>query len=508
MRHVARRLALATLLMSTAARVAPAQIVAVLPDSATPKLIMLAHAPALLTMPVRDTVMDRRPPSGEPHWMLPAYEILGFLAINNVAARIMYPNETEDGIKVYSSTFKSTWNHIAVQRWVYDIDPFNTNQFQHPYQGASMYGFARSSGHSFWSSMVYANLGEFAWKMAGETDPPSINDIITTGQAGSMLGEALYRMADLIMRDSGSTGPNFLHQAGALVVSSGINRRILGNRFRAHLPDSLPAMFWQLRFGATMDALAKDFTTPTSLFLHRDAELDFHIAYGLPGRVGYTYTRPFDYFDFQGSVLPSTFSNFIENIMVRGLLAGQKTEDSANEHGIWGLYGSFDYISPYLFRVSSTALSLGTTREYKLGDEIALQGSLLGGAGWGAAGTTTVIPSTPTNAAIRDYHFGVTPQALLAARLIFGERAMLDMTSRYYYVSGVGSDDSRGIERIFRANFGATFRVKGGNALGVTYVMSLRNASYGTLPAKDMREATINLTYTILGNRHFGSNSF
>jgi hypothetical protein len=526
MRHFARRFIVASLLTSAAARLMQGQVATALSDSTTPKPIMLAPAPALLmlapaptllrfapvpappAMPRRDSIPDATVQSGEPHWALPGLEILGFLAINNIGARIMFPNEVEDGVKVYSSTFKSTWNHITVQRWVYDIDPFNTNQFQHPYQGASMFGFARSTGHSFWTSQIYANVGEFVWKMAGETDPPSINDMVTTAQAGSLLGEALYRMADLIIRDSGSTGPNFLHQAGALLISSGINRRILGNRFRAHLPDSLPAMLWQLRFGATMDALAKDVSTPTSLFLHRDMEVDFHMAYGLPGRPGYRYTRPFDYFDFQASVLPSTFSNFIENIMVRGLLAGQKTADRPNEHGVWGMYGSFDYISPYLFRVSSTALSLGTTREYKLGDEIALQGSLLGGIGWGAAGTTTIIPSTPTNAAIRDYHFGVTPQALLSTRLILGERAMFDLTSRYYYVSGVGSDDSRGIERIFRANFGATFRVKGGNALGITYVLSLRNATYGTMAPKDMREATINLTYTILGNRHFGSTSF
>ena len=38
--------------------------------------------------------------------------------------------------------------------------------------------------------------------MAGETDPPSINDMITTGQAGSLLGEALYRMADLVLKDN------------------------------------------------------------------------------------------------------------------------------------------------------------------------------------------------------------------------------------------------------------------------------------------------------------------
>ena len=162
-------------------------------------------------------------------------------------------------------------------------------------------------------------------------------------------------MANLIIRDSGSTGPSRGREFGAGLLAGGLNRRILGNRFRANLPDSTPMMFWQLRFGATLDALAKDVSTPTSLFLRRDATIDFTISYGLPGRAGYTYTRPLDYFDFQGSFLPSTFSNFVENIMVRGLLVGGKTKDTENQRGIWGLYGSYDYISPYLFRVSSTA---------------------------------------------------------------------------------------------------------------------------------------------------------
>jgi len=497
MRHIARRLIVIALFAGSTAGGASAQVAGSTADSAT----------ASRTAPSPDTLSAARTSGGEPHNLLPATEILGFLALNNIGARIMFPNETQDGIKVYSSTFKSTWDHLRTQHWVYDIDPFNTNQFQHPYQGASMYGLARSSGHSFWTSLIYSNVGSFVWKMAGETDPPSINDIITTGQAGSMLGEALYRMADLIVRDSGDTGLNALHEVGEALVSpsSSLNRHILGNRYRAHLPDSLPAIFWQLRFGATLDALAKDVSTPTSLFLRRDATVDFAIAYGLPGRAGYTYTRPFDYFDFQSSLLPSTFSNFIENIMVRGLLAGQKTKDSDNSRGIWGLYGSYDYISPYLFRVSSTALSLGTTRQYDISPEVALQGSFLLGAGYGAAGSTTVMASTPINAAIRDYHFGVTPQALLALRLLLGDRAMLDMTARDYYVSGVGSDDSRGSEKIFRGNVGATFRIHGGNAVGFQYVLSTRSAEYGTMPDKKMQEGTITIVYTILGSERFGA---
>jgi len=448
--------------------------------------------------------------SGEPRFLLTAGEVLGVLTINSIASRIMFPNDMEDGKKVYSATFQSTWDHLKTEHWVYDIDPFNTNQFQHPYQGATMYGVARATGHSFWTSLVYANIGEFVWKMAGETDPPSINDMITTGQAGSMFGEALYRMTDLIVRDSGDTGMNFLHELGVALVtpSSSLNRHILGNKFRAHLPDSLPAIFWQLKFGATVEALTRVVSTTTTPSSQANGTLDFHLAYGLPGRAGYTYTRPFDYFDFQSTVVPSSFSNFIENIMIRGLLAGQKTEDTHSQRGLWGLYGSYDYISPRLFRVSNTALSLGTTRQYNMGGNVALQGTFLAGAGFGAAGTTTVIPSTPTAAAIRDYHFGLTPQGTLALRLIVGESAMLDMTSRYYYVSGLGSDDSRGLERIFRGNVGATFRVFGGNAIGLQYVLSTRSAQYGTLPTQDMKEGTITLVYTILGNRHFGSTNW
>jgi hypothetical protein len=82
---------------------------------------------------------------------------------------------------------------------------------------------------------------------------------------------------------------------------------------------------------------------------------------------------------------------------------------------------------------------------------------------------------------------------------------MLDMTARDYYVSGVGSDDSRGSEKIFRGNVGATFRIRGGNAIGFQYVLSTRSAEYGTMPDKKMQEGTVTIVYTILGNERFGA---
>jgi hypothetical protein len=435
--------------------------------------------------------------------LLPALEIGGFLALLSAYDRVAYANQVQDGKKVYSSTFSSTWAHLRQQTWVHDQDPFNVNQFAHPYQGATMFALARSSDHGFWTSLIYSNIGSFVWKMAGETDPPSINDMITTGQAGSLLGEALYRMADLVLKNSGGPRPSPFHEYAAAFISppGGVNRRVFGDRFKAELPDKAPATIWQVRIGATLDALSHDYSAPATLLRH-DATAEFAMSYGLPGQPGYDYTRPLDYFDFQFSVL-SNAKNPIENVMIRGLLVGRETKGSANSRGIWGLYGTYDYISPYLFRVSSTAVSLGTTQQYWIAPGLALQGSALGGVGYGAAGSTTVIPSTPTNAAIRDYHFGVTPQALLALRLIAGDRAMFDMAAREYYVSGVGSDDVHGSETIFRGNFGVTLRIHGGQSLGAQYVASTRDARYGKQPDNRLSEGTVTIGYSLLGANRF-----
>ena len=442
--------------------------------------------------------------SGTSSNILPTVEITGFLTLLSAYDRVAYADMMQDGKKVYSSTFKSTWDHIREQHWVHDQDPFNVNQFAHPYQGAMMYGFARSTGHGFWTSLAHANVGSFLWKMAGETDPPSINDMITTGQAGSLLGEALYRMAYLVVTDKVTSSKKVnAYAAAAISPPAGFNRLVFGNRFDAGLSDKAPSTIWMIRLGATLDALSKDYSSPAAL-LRRDATAEFAMSYGLPGQPGYTYTRPLDYFDFQFSALSSA-KNPVENVMIRGLLFGAKTSEGVTSRGIWGLYGSYDYISPYLFRVSSTALSLGTTRQYWVAPKLALQGSLLGGVGYGAAGSTIVIPSTPTNAAIRDYHFGVTPQALLALRLISGQRVMFDATGREYYVSGVGSDDKRGAEKIFRGNAGVTVRVIGNHALGAQFVASTRDARYGALPDKRLREGTVTITYSFLGPNRFNA---
>ncbi len=71
----------------------------------------------------------------------------------------------------------------------------------------------------------------------------------------------------------------------------------------------------------------------------------------------------------------------------------------------------------------------------------------------------------------------VTPQGLLTLRLIFGDRAMLDLTGHEFYVSSMGATES-GTENIVRLNAGLTVRLFDRHALGVRYIISNRDLNY------------------------------
>jgi hypothetical protein len=219
------------------------------------------------------------------------------------------------------------------------------------------------------------------------------------------------------------------------------------------------------------------------------------MAYGLPGKPGYAYTHPFDYFHFQ---FTAATANTFENIMSRGLLIGTDYGRGDTYRGIWGLYGSYDYIAPQIFRVSTAALSLGTTGQWWLSQAVALQGSVLGGVGYGAAGTIR-------GSGERDYHYGVTPQGLLALRLMFGDVANFDLTGRQYYVSSIGSTEDQGAESIVRGDAAFTVRIYHQHAVAIKYVASYRDAYYPGMVDRHQTVGTVSLAYTFLSDTKFGA---
>ena len=166
--------------------------------------------------------------------------------------------------------------------------------------------------------------------------------------------------------------------------------------------------------------------------------------------------------------------------------------------GCGGSIGSYDFIAPQLFRVSSTALSLGTTAQWWLSPGVALQGSASGGAGYAAVGTNR----GPREG---DYQYGVAPQALVALRVIAGDHAAFDLTGREYYVSDVGAATAGARDNIARADAALTLRLYRQNAIALKYVWSRRDARYPDLADRKQVRGTLGIFYSFLGSDRFGA---
>jgi hypothetical protein len=385
-------------------------------------------------------------------YILPAVEIVAMDAGVNLAARqVMGPEH-------YKVTPASIRRNLRGP-WVVDDDPFEINQFLHPYQGAMYHGIARSNGLGYWPSVAYTFAGSALWEIAGENTPPARNDQIASGVAGSFLGEPLFRITRLVGAPAGS---------------------------RAN--DAVPFSDIRVQFGAT--AVAHGSSQP---------RLSLSMDYGYPGNVSYRHERPFDYFRIESSVS----SEGMEQLSTRGLMAGADY-GAGRLSGIWGLYGSYDYFAPDDFHFSSTAISFGTTLQASISKSLVVQSSGLVGAGYAAASAFMQSPQT-ASAGTRDYHYGVAPQALANLRVIAGRRAALDVTAREYVISTVGGFGTGQRDLIFVGDTSLAVRFYRRHALSFTYQLAQRTSDLFAVPDHTQARSTVGLFYTFLGSGGFGA---
>ena len=426
------------------------------------------------------------PPYGaRKSYAIPLAEMFGFAFLLNQV------NRHTDGTDFDSNL--STIRRNLHSSWVVDRDPFEVNQLGHPYQGSMYHAFARSAGLNYWESLGYTFAGSALWEIAGENSLPSRNDQINTGIGGSFLGEILFRLANLTL--SHDSLPPFWREtaAGLISPSTAFNRLAFGDRFKGLFPANDPVYFSRLQigYGGTVQSNAGASATDLQ---RNEALVNYAIDYGLPGKRGYTYGRPFDYFNLEAT---ASSANGAENLLTRGLLLGRDYEAGDGYRGVWGLYGIYDYIAPQTFRVSSTAAALGTTAQWRPADAFAVQGTALIGAGYTAVGTTH---STAEN----DYHYGVSPQGLLALRFIFGDRAAVDLTAREYFVSDVAAPSRGGHDNIVRLDASFTVRLHERHGLSLRYLLNQRDAFYPDVGDSSQTRGTIGLFYTYLGHDRFG----
>ena len=431
--------------------------------------------------------------SSEKSYILPAFEIIGFQLLLNLYNR-NYDSSKED----YDTDLQTIDDNLH-HGWGFDRDSFDINQLGHPYQGSIYYALARSAGLNFWESFGYTTVASAVWEVAGETTPPSLNDQITTSIGGSFLGEALFRTAETF-RKSSREDDNAVPETTATIVSpaSDFNRLAFDKKVTPDLDEQRTAVFKELQLGATTNNYALD-TIESKSGDNTFGAANFAIDYGLPGKAGYEYEHPFDYFNLDFGMVTSG-SDPVDHLLINGLLYGTKYSPSESARGIFGIYGSYNYLAPELFRVASTAFSLGTTGQVWLADRVALQGSLLGGIGFGAGGTDN---ATETG---NDFHYGAVPQGILSLKLIMGNLAMLNISAQDFLVTGPSSDPSGdGNENIGRFQLALTTRVFGPHAVSVKYGQSHRDANFSEAPDQSQRVETIGVFYTYLFGGRLGA---
>lgn len=446
--------------------------------------ILLAGAAALSPAAAQD------PAAAPDHDLLiPAVEILAFDFLLNRW------NHHFSGSDDYDVSWGSIRRNLR-GAWVTDNDPFSVNQFAHPYQGSLYHGAARSTGLGYWSAVGYTFVGSLGWEIAGEQTPPARNDQVASGIAGSFLGEPLFRMARLVLNRRGAgDGPDAWRTWAAAAISPpvGLNRSLFGSRFDAAFDDHDPVYHSRLRIGA--DRVAQSEIGGTTRVRRHDASVDFALDYGLPGQPGYTYNRPFDYFAFR---FVGATGQGVRTLSTQGLLMGTDYALGDSYRGVWGVYGHYDYFAPQLFNLSATGLSLGTTAQWWLTQQLALQGTALAGLGYAAASTQRRLPDD------RDYHYGMAPQASLALRLIAGSRLSLDASAQKFYMGHI-ANRTAGRDDLERLDAALTWRVSGRHAVGVQAVRWHRAASYPVAGDRPQTLTTAGVYYTLLGLDTFGT---
>jgi hypothetical protein len=446
------------------------------PDARIQQPSAVPHAPS-----VRVT---RAP---KPNFLLPAVEIVGMDALINAAGR-----RGPEGA-AYLITDASI-RHNLRGRWIVDNDPFAVNQMMHPYQGAMYHTIARSAGLNYWQALGYTFAGSAMWEIAGETTRPALNDQLASGIAGTFLGEALFRMANLLVdrsHDHVSAGRGLLVALAS--PPTAFNRVMFGHRFDGVMETNDP--LYDLRIGIGARGTTQHAAGPSLDLAGQQSIADLMVEYGLPGKPGYTYRRPFDYFRLD---IRAASGTALERLTTHGVLAGRRYGAGESTGGVWGLYGIYDYLSPQFFRVSSTAVAAGTTAEHWTSRSVLMQATLLGGVGYGAVHTVNGASET-------DYHYGVTPQAVETLRIVINRRVSFDLSARQYFITNAAGFDTAGTDTVLRAEGAVTVKIYRRNGITLRYETTRRTASFPGFGPQKQSISTVSLSYTVLGPQRLGA---
>lgn len=245
----------------------------------------------------------------------------------------------------FAKTTLHSVGHNIRNGFVWDNDQFSTNLFAHPYHGNLYFNAARSNGLNFWESAPYSFCGSLMWEIAGEKEPPAINDLMATTMGGICIGEVTHRVSNAILDDHAYGFPRFLREAAATIINpiKGLNRIISGEAWHVksdhylhHDSDAFPidcALTVGDRYLADNGAIFRGEHNPF---------VNFYLEYG-DAMDGESHNKPYDFFDAEVTFGLSKNQPLINALHILGRLWSAPFNWGKSMDAEFGIYQHFNY---------------------------------------------------------------------------------------------------------------------------------------------------------------------
>ncbi len=248
-----------------------------------------------------------------------------------------------------------------------DNDSFSGNQFSHPYHGGMFYNTARNEGLSYGVSLLYPVVGSASWEWLCETNPPSINDLLSTGVGGAVIGEVTHRASDIFFDDSRSGVNRVVREiiGSALNPVRAVHRLLSGEMWRVSPSRGkhIGPQPYSFEIGVGQRAMAE-------LNGHKDKMnspyIDFSFNYGQRFTPS-GHSKPFDLFSLSLLANMSDKHPTVGNLDISGRLADRQIHPSDKWSLDIGFYQNLKYAEHYSsegkhannFAIMSEAVSFG-----------------------------------------------------------------------------------------------------------------------------------------------------
>ncbi|MDR0829625.1 MAG: DUF3943 domain-containing protein [Prevotellaceae bacterium] len=225
--------------------------------------------------------------------------------------------------------------------FVWDNDYLSTNMFWHPYHGGLYFNSARANGLNFWQSVPYSFAGSFIWEFFGETNYPSINDLLATSIGGMAIGEMTHRVSHLVLNDS----KHGIERVGREILAGIISpmdmlNRILSGKAWHHSPFDETQNVEKPNFVINLAVQNRFMTDLDNNRNNSNVALGFTAIYGNP--FADQKRLPYDYFTANIDFNIIGKQPLISNGSIIGLLWGNNWEKK-NYNFLAGVFQHFDY---------------------------------------------------------------------------------------------------------------------------------------------------------------------